>query len=94
MTAPKIIGFALASFKDKDPNTGQLVDNYVLNPGDTINILTIGAGKRDIEPVYSPFVIAGYIKTHPEWQDLVDLSTFFLTSTGLLMEARGASPEL
>ncbi len=58
-----IIGFALASFKDKDPKTGKLADQYVLHPGDTVNILTVGAGRNEIEPVYSPFVIAGYIKT-------------------------------
>ena len=58
-----IIGFALASYKDRDPQTGQLGDIYVLHPGDTINILTVGAGKNEIEPVHSPFVVAGYIKT-------------------------------
>jgi lipoprotein-releasing system permease protein len=66
-----IIGFALASYKDKDPRTGQLFDNYVLHPGDIINILTIGAdkpgsnnGSRDeVSAAHSPFVVAGYIRT-------------------------------
>lgn len=66
-----IIGFALASYKDKDARTGQPVDNYVLHPGDIINILTIGADKpgnknanRDeINAAHSPFVVAGYIRT-------------------------------
>src|SRR5262249_421221 len=58
-----IVGFALASFKERDPKTNQLNDVFVLNAGDTINVLTIGVGKREIEPIYSPFVVAGYIKT-------------------------------
>jgi lipoprotein-releasing system permease protein len=58
-----IVGMALASFKEKDPNTGELVDKFLLQPGDTVNVLTVGAGKRDVEPIFSPFVVAGYIRT-------------------------------
>ncbi len=59
-----IIGFAIGSYKEKVPKTDNTyVDRYVLHPGDTINVLTIGTGKQEIVPVYSPFVVADYIKT-------------------------------
>jgi lipoprotein-releasing system permease protein len=58
-----IVGFAIASFKDKHPVTGKPFDRFVLNPGDTMTILTVGMGKQEIVPVHSPFVVAGYIKT-------------------------------
>jgi lipoprotein-releasing system permease protein len=58
-----IVGFALASYKDKIPGTDKMEDVFVIHPGDAVNILTIGAGKNSIEPVNSPFAVAGYIKT-------------------------------
>jgi lipoprotein-releasing system permease protein len=58
-----IIGFALASYKEQDPVTGKPVDRFVLHPGDTINILTVGAGKSEVAPVHFHLVVAGYIKT-------------------------------
>ncbi len=58
-----IVGFAIASFKDKNPKANEFVDRYVLHPGDTMSILTVGMGKEEIVPVHSPFVVAGYIKT-------------------------------
>jgi lipoprotein-releasing system permease protein len=80
-----IVGIALASYKDRDRQTGQLQDVYVLQPGDTVNVLTIGVGKRDIEPIYSPFVVAGYIKTEMAEYD----SNFVFVPLDYLQRLRG-----
>jgi lipoprotein-releasing system permease protein len=63
--APKgmLIGWAIGTYKDKNPKTGQLEDVYVLNPGDVVNILTVGAGTDEPRGVYSPFVVAGYYRS-------------------------------
>jgi lipoprotein-releasing system permease protein len=58
-----IVGFAIASYRVTDPDTKLARDVFVLHPGDTINLLTIGVGKREIVPVQSPFVVTGYIQT-------------------------------
>ena len=60
---PVIIGWAIGTYREKDPLTGQTKDNVVLAPGDTVNILTVGAGKATPEPVYSPFVVSDYFKS-------------------------------
>jgi len=61
--AGMIIGFAIASYREIDPANGQAVDKYMLHPGDTVNVLTIGTGREEIRPVYAPFVVADYIQT-------------------------------
>src|SRR5262249_30809464 len=52
---------------------------------DTINILSIGVGKRDIEPIYSPFVVAGFIKTEMAEYD----SNFVFVPLDYLQQLRG-----
>ena len=80
-----IIGFAIASYRDKNPQTNQLEDMYVLHPGDTVNILTIGSGKQEIHPVFSPFIVAGYIRTEMAEYD----SNYVFVPLKYLQEIRG-----
>jgi lipoprotein-releasing system permease protein len=63
--APKgmLIGWAIGVVKDKDPETHELKDYYILTPGDVVNILTVGAGTDELRGVYSPFVVAGYYRS-------------------------------
>src|SRR5262245_19130954 len=57
-----ILGWAIAAFRDKDPETGQLDDVYVLERGDAVSIITVGAGKEN-SSVYSPFVVCDYYRS-------------------------------
>jgi lipoprotein-releasing system permease protein len=58
-----IIGWAIGCFLEKDPKTGQMVERRFLEPGDVVNIITVGAGKETPQPVYSPFVVVDYFKS-------------------------------
>ncbi|MCE9529648.1 MAG: FtsX-like permease family protein [Planctomycetes bacterium] len=80
-----IVGFAIASYRDTNTKTGKIEDMYVLQPGDTIDILTVGAGKREIQPVFSPFVVAGYIKTEMAEYD----SNYVFVPLDYLQQIRG-----
>ena len=80
-----IIGHAIASYRDVNKKTNQLEDMYYLHPGDTVNILTIGAGKKDVEPIYSPFVVVDYAKTEMAEYD----SNYVFVPLSYLQEIRG-----
>ncbi len=83
-----IIGFAISSYKDKDPNTGALNDVHVLQPGDTVSILTVGQRRQETAPVYSPFVVAGFIKTEMAEYD----SSYVFVPLDFLQELRDSGP--
>jgi lipoprotein-releasing system permease protein len=58
-----IPGFGITHYRFTDPNTKQPFDKEILPPGSTIKIATLGAGKEELEPVYSNFVVCDSIKT-------------------------------
>lgn len=58
-----IPGFGITHFRKSDPVTGEVTDKPILLPGDSVKLVTVGAGKRTLEPVYSSFVIADSIRT-------------------------------
>jgi len=80
-----IIGFAIASYRDINSRNGQTEDMFVLHPGDTVSILTIGSGKQDVQPVFSPFVVAGYIRTEMAEYD----SNYAFVPLDYLQQIRG-----
>jgi lipoprotein-releasing system permease protein len=84
-----IVGFAIACFKDKvegkEPGKVDLVDRYVLRPGDTVEILTVGINKHEVVPAHSSFVVADYIKTEMAEYD----SHYVYVPLDYLQEIRG-----
>jgi lipoprotein-releasing system permease protein len=58
-----IPGYGITHFRYADPVTKQPVDKEILPQGSTIKIATLGAGKQQLEPVYSNFVVVDSIKT-------------------------------
>jgi lipoprotein-releasing system permease protein len=60
---PAIPGFGITHYRTTDPVTGQPIDREILRPGDSFKLVTIGAGRDQLEPVYSPFTVADSIKT-------------------------------
>lgn len=58
-----IPGFGITHFRKVDPATKLAQDLPILVPGDTVKLVTIGAGKENPEPVYSNFAIADSIRT-------------------------------
>ncbi len=58
-----ILGWALGTYRDRNPKTNETEDRYILRPGDRVNIVSVGAGKSHPEPIYSSFVICDYIRT-------------------------------
>jgi len=57
-----IPGFGITHYRSVGP-TGLVVDKPILLPGDTIKLVTVGAGKKNLEPVYSDFAVADSIRT-------------------------------
>ena len=80
-----IVGYALASYRDHNVLTGALEDVFVIQPGDVVNVLTVGAGKQDIQPVYSPFVVVDYVRTEMAEYD----SNFVFVPLDYLQKLRG-----
>ena len=64
ITLPKgaFVGYLLASYRFLDPNTNELVENFVLKPGSDIVLITAG-GETKIEPVCRSFVVADYFRS-------------------------------
>ena len=82
------VGWGMSHYRSprKMPDgTTKHEDIAVLNPGDVINILTIGAGKDHVEPVSSPFVVADMIKTDMTEYD----SKFVYVDLAYLQQLRG-----
>jgi lipoprotein-releasing system permease protein len=58
-----VLGWAIGSYRDKDFETGEMKDVHEIEPGDTIYLVTIGAGKSTPQPVYSPFAVCDFFKS-------------------------------
>jgi lipoprotein-releasing system permease protein len=58
-----IPGYGITHFRYTDPATKQPVEKEILPQGSAIKIATLGAGKQQMEPVYSNFVVVDSIKT-------------------------------
>lgn len=56
-----ILGFAIAHFREKDPQTGKTTDTPILFPGDEV-ILTTVSGVR-LEPVRDRYIVADFFKS-------------------------------
>src|SRR5262249_24119689 len=58
-----VVGNAIASFRVKDEQHPELPakDRYVLLPGDSVILFTVGGQK--VEPVYDRFIICDYFKS-------------------------------
>ena len=60
---PAIPGFGITHFRTTDPKTGLPLDKVILHPGDSFQLITVGAGKEKLEPVHNEFAVADSIKT-------------------------------
>jgi lipoprotein-releasing system permease protein len=60
---PAIPGFGITHYRTTDPKTGQPVDKPILQHGDSFRLLTVGAGKENLEPVHSEFTVVDSIQT-------------------------------
>jgi lipoprotein-releasing system permease protein len=82
-----IIGYAIGTYreKSKDP-TKPAIERFVVQPGDVINVVTVGVGKSEISPVSSPFVVADYIKTEMAEYD----GNFMYVPLDYLQQLRGS----
>jgi lipoprotein-releasing system permease protein len=58
-----IPGYGITHYRLVDPATKLPVDREILPNGSIVKIVTVGAGKEDLEPVYSNFVVADSIRT-------------------------------
>lgn len=58
-----IPGFGITHYRFTDPKTGEVSDKPILLNGDTIKLMTVGAGKKNMEPVFSSFAVADSIRT-------------------------------
>jgi lipoprotein-releasing system permease protein len=58
-----IPGYGITHYRYTDPQTKKPMEKDILPPGSTVKIATLGAGKTDMEPVYSNFVVVDSIKT-------------------------------
>ncbi|WP_020468223.1 ABC transporter permease [Zavarzinella formosa] len=58
-----IPGFGITHYRHTNPKTGKVEDKPILLPGDTIKLMTVGAGKKNLEPVFSSFAVADSIRT-------------------------------
>jgi lipoprotein-releasing system permease protein len=56
-----ILGYAIAHYRDKDPKTGEVRDQRLLDPGDEV-ILTTISGVR-MSPVYDNFAVVDYFRS-------------------------------
>ncbi|HVK09238.1 MAG TPA: FtsX-like permease family protein [Gemmataceae bacterium] len=60
---PAIPGFGITHYRTTDAKTGVPLDKPILQPGDSFKLITVGAGKENLEPVHSEFTVADSIKT-------------------------------
>ncbi len=58
-----IPGIGITHFRVTNPKTGVVEDVPHIFPGDSFKLVTVGAGKENLEPVYSNFTVADSIKT-------------------------------
>jgi lipoprotein-releasing system permease protein len=58
-----IPGYGITHYRLTDPVTGVTRDKEILPPGSTIKIMTVGAGKEELEPVAANFVVCDSIRT-------------------------------
>ena len=58
-----IPGFGITHYRRTDPKTGEIADMPILRNGDSIKLMTVGAGKKNLEPVFSSFAVADSIRT-------------------------------
>lgn len=58
-----IPGFGITHYRTVDPGTNKGVDKEILPAGSAIQLIMIGAGKEQMEPVYSNFAVCDSIKT-------------------------------
>ena len=58
-----ILGWAIGTFRDKNPITGVMEDIHEIEEGDTIYLVTVGAGKATPQPVYSSFAVCDFFKS-------------------------------
>jgi lipoprotein-releasing system permease protein len=58
-----IPGYGITHYRFTNPDTKLPDERNILPPGSTIKIATLGAGKEQLEPVYSNFVVCDSIKT-------------------------------
>lgn len=58
-----ILGWAIGSYRDKNFITGEMEDVHEIEPGDTVFLVTVGAGKETPQPVYSPFAVCDFFKS-------------------------------
>jgi lipoprotein-releasing system permease protein len=77
-----IIGWSLAHFSYKDPQTGEPKTVRVLKPGDPVLVATLGA--NEVRPVWSTYVVADYFKSEMSEYD----SQFVYMPLGELQKLR------
>jgi lipoprotein-releasing system permease protein len=58
-----IPGYGITHYRGMDPVTKMAIDKELLPPGSTIKLIMLGAGKEQMEPVHSNFVVCDSIKT-------------------------------
>ncbi len=80
-----VIGYAMASYRESNAETGDATTNFVLHPGDLMQVMTLGVGKDQPEPVRANFVICDYLKTELGDQD----SNFVFVDLDFLSKWRG-----
>ncbi len=56
-------GFGITHYRHTNLTTGKVEDKPILAPGDTIKLVTVGAGKKNLEPVASDFAVCDSIRT-------------------------------
>jgi lipoprotein-releasing system permease protein len=80
-----IPGFGITHIRTKDKVTGEPKDVDILANGDTIKLITVGAGKENLEPVHSNFVVVDSIRTEMTEYD----SRFVYVPLEYLQQLRG-----
>ena len=58
-----IPGFGITHYRKLDPATNEMKDEPIMAPGDTIKLVTVGSGKKNLEPVFSDFAVCDSIRT-------------------------------
>jgi lipoprotein-releasing system permease protein len=56
-----ILGYSLAHYRYKDPETGEAREVEVLKPGDDVLLATVGAG--GMKPVFGSFIVCDFFKS-------------------------------
>jgi lipoprotein-releasing system permease protein len=78
-----ILGYSLAHYRYKDPETGEAKEQEVLKPGDDILLATVGAG--GMKPVYGSFIVCDFFKSEMSEYD----SSFVYVPLDDLQRLRG-----